>query len=434
MKTTTWTGPVVACLVFLWATVAWADGPPAGKVAAVPGALLQHTGEGPSWKPAKPGVSLAADTLLLALPEAEIDSLNGNVRLQLMADLWHRLPEPIYESAVVLHQPKGVDLDFTLDRGLVLVSHRRPRGEATVRVRFEAHVWDIVLEKPGTRIALVKVGRHAGGMRRTFEDATKPFQPDQPTSHVYLLVLSGDIELTTGGLCFALDAPPGPAVFHWSNVDGDEPAPRRLEQLPPFAQPLTAEERQLAETVNQRARKLNESPPAKVAAECLEDSDPRFRRMGVTLLGAIDSLEGLLNALQNPKHPEVREQAVVILRHWLGRKAGHDALLYQYLTSKRNLTPAQAAGFLQLLYGFSEEDAESPELYSTLLAYLNHDSIAVRELVRYHLYRLVPAGSEIPFDAADPPEKRAEAVKRWKVLIPPGELPPKAVPETSRRP
>ncbi|MCS6977755.1 MAG: hypothetical protein NZM31_12220 [Gemmatales bacterium] len=434
MKTIIRAGLAAVGLMVLGATAAWAEGPPAGKVAAVPGALLQR-GEGPTWKPVKPGVSVPAETLLLALPEAEIDSLNGNVRLQMLADLWRRLPEPIYESAVRLHPPKEVDLDLSLDRGLVILQHRRNRGEAKVNVRVGKHLWEIVLEKPETRVALMLVGRHAVGVRPFGADRSKPFQPEEsPTLNLYCLVLNGGIELTSNGVCYALDAPPGPAVFHWSNVDGDDAAPRRLEELPQFARPLTPEERKQAETVYARAKKLNEMPPGKVAAECLADPDPRIRMMGVTLLGATDDLDGLLAALQNPKHPEVREQAVIILRHWLGRQAGHDARLYEHLTSKLNLSPAQAAGFLQLLYGFSEHEAESPELYATLLAYLNHDSLMIRELVRYHLYRLVPAGSEIPFDAADPPEKRAEAVRRWKALIPPGELPPKVVPESDKRP
>lgn len=437
MNTTGWIRWVAGAILL---TATWqagivpavAQGPPAGKLVTAPGALLQRSGE--AWRPAKPGSSLAADTLLLALPEAEIDALNGNLRLHLMADLSRRLPEPIFESAVILHPPKNVDLDFTLERGLVLLQHRRSRGETTARVRFGSHVWDIVMEKPGTRLAVVVLGRHAPGIRPAFHDPGKPFQPEEPTLFAYLLVLSGGIELTSNGVCFALDAPPGPALFHWSSVDGDDLTPRRLEQLPAFAQPLTAEERQLAEAVAQRARKLNEAPPAKVAAECLEDANPRFRLMGVTLLGAVDDLEGLLAALEHPRHPEVREQAVIVLRHWLGRKPGQDALLYHHLTSKRHLTPAQAAGVLQLLYGFSDHDAESPELYSSLIAYLNHDALMIRELVRFHLYRLVPAGSDIPFDAADPPEKRAEAVKRWKALIPPGELPPRPEAKQKDRP
>jgi hypothetical protein len=145
----------------------------------------------------------------------------------------------------------------------------------------------------------------------------------------------------------------------------------------------------------------------------------------VTLMGATDDLDGLFAALNDPAHPEVRDHAVVIFRHWLGRKAGQDEALFKYLTDKQHLTPAQAGGFIQLLHGFSEEERETPELYSTLISYLKHDKLPVRELVRFHLYRLVPAGKDIPFDAAGSPESRAAAIKKWKALIPDGSLPPK---------
>ena len=49
--------------------------------------------------------------------------------------------------------------------------------------------------------------------------------------------------------------------------------------------------------------------------------------------------------------------------------------------------------------------------------------MAIRELSRLNLYALVPAGANIPYDAADP-VIRDSAHKRWQQLIPPGKLPP----------
>ncbi len=68
---------------------------------------------------------------------------------------------------------------------------------------------------------------------------------------------------------------------------------------------------------------------------------------------------------------------------------------------------------------------EQPETYETLIEYLNHKRLPVRELARWHLYHLAPVGRDIKYDAAAQPEERAKAAREWKDLIPTGKLPPK---------
>ena len=53
---------------------------------------------------------------------------------------------------------------------------------------------------------------------------------------------------------------------------------------------------------------------------------------------------------------------------------------------------------MQLLH--SPFDLDRPETYDALIAYLRHSRLPVRELARWHLYRLVPAGRKIVYDAA----------------------------------
>jgi len=424
-----WHVSLVAMLVCQAVGLAAQPSDAPAKLTASGGALLQHSpGSSPPWKAVKLGSPLPGDTLLIAVPEADIDSANGAVRLRMIADLARRLPEPVYESAVLLHKPtnKDIDLEVTLDRGLIILLNQKDKGPAAVRLHAGGHVWDLLLEQPDTRVALALIGRHAAGLRPYIQDPSKPFKPDDhPTLDLYLLVLKGEIELTTAGKCLAMNAPPGPAAFHWSNIDGDDSSPRKLDELPDFAKPPTPDELKLAAQILARAKTLNFLPIDKVLDEARKSSEARSRMAAVTLMGATDDLDGLFAALNDPAHPEVRDHAAVIFRHWLGRKAGQDEILYKYLTEKQRLTPAQAGGFIQLLHGFSEAERETPELYSTLISYLKHDKLPVRELVRFHLYRLVPAGKDIPFDAAGSPESRAAAIKKWKELIPDGSLPPK---------
>ena len=40
-----------------------------------------------------------------------------------------------------------------------------------------------------------------------------------------------------------------------------------------------------------------------------------------------------------------------------------------------------------------------------------------------HLYRLTPVGKDVAYDPAGPEEERDKAVKAWRDLIPPGQLP-----------
>ena len=61
--------------------------------------------------------------------------------------------------------------------------------------------------------------------------------------------------------------------------------------------------------------------------------------------------------------------------------------------------------------------------YQALIHYLAHDRAAVRELAAWHLYRLVPEGRKIAYDAAAAPAERARAQAAWRKLLPAGRVP-----------
>jgi hypothetical protein len=81
------------------------------------------------------------------------------------------------------------------------------------------------------------------------------------------------------------------------------------------------------------------------------------------------------------------------------------------------------------LHSFGEAELAQPELYTTLVRYLDNDSLGIRGLAHWHLVRLVPAGKQIEFNPLDPKEQRDKARAQWKKLIDEkiakGELPPK---------
>jgi hypothetical protein len=77
---------------------------------------------------------------------------------------------------------------------------------------------------------------------------------------------------------------------------------------------------------------------------------------------------------------------------------------------------------LQLLH--SPFDSKLPETYEALIGYLRHDKLPVRELARWHLQRLAPKITDIPYDAAGSAAEREKAYQEWKKRIPDGKLPP----------
>jgi hypothetical protein len=162
----------------------------------------------------------------------------------------------------------------------------------------------------------------------------------------------------------------------------------------------------------------------KALKEGVESNDPNLRLLSVIGLGAVDDLEGLGAALNDSKHADVRDNVIVVARQWIGRGPGQDAKLYQALLDK-GITPVHAEIVMQLLHSFGEAQLGRPETYETLIAYLNHPRVGTRELARWHLYRLVPEGKKIKYDAAAPEAERKKAQDEWKKLIPDGTVPEK---------
>jgi hypothetical protein len=214
---------------------------------------------------------------------------------------------------------------------------------------------------------------------------------------------------------------------------GPARSPARLPELPPWVRDGGKSE--AAKAVDAALKPLYESL-AKVSAEkalagLLADADQESdkkraaldRELAVTGFGAIDDLAHLLDALGDPKHPDVRALAVDTLRHWVGRAPGQDSQLAKYLRSK-DYSPAHTTIVLQLLHSYGADEIDDPLTYDLLISYLRHEKLPIRELAAWHLYRLAPAGQNIAYDPAGPAEERDKAFKAWKTLIPNGQLPP----------
>jgi hypothetical protein len=399
----------------------------AGKCVSAKASIMRREKAGKAWEVVGKNEKIYSGDLLIGLPGAKVASKNGAVRLLFLADLDRNSPYPIREAAVILHFNSKVDLSFTLNRGRVdLVNHKK-KGPATVRVRLRKAVWTLTLAKPGTSIALETYGRWPAGAHFT----PKPGPQDVPISDLLFLVLKGEVTLKHGDYEVALTAPPGPALIEWDSVNGMDESPKELEKLPPWAnekKATTPGGKDKLETLK-RFRKLVLSKGLDEAiATLLKSEKPYDRTLAVIAMGAFDDLKGLGKALAEAKHADVWDHGVLVLRHWIGRCPGQDQRLYQAIVKSGKVTPTYAVSIMQLLHSFGEDECARPELYQTLIDYLEHPRLAIRGLSYWHLSRLVPEGAKFSYNPLDPKTKRAAAVAKWRKLIPPGKMPPKSKP------
>jgi hypothetical protein len=246
------------------------------------------------------------------------------------------------------------------------------------------------------------------------------------------LVLKGRTQVRIGGAQQALSAPPGASTLHWDSVAGAEEGPAS-DKLPPWAEPKAADApaaKAVAAVADQYLARLKDATPDAALLQILADAEKEkdkdraaaARAFAIFGLAGLGDLGHVIDELADAKHEDARENAVVALRNWIGAQPDRDVYLYRVLTDVQGYTPAEAETVMQLLH--SPFILEQPETYETLIDYLSHKRLGVRELARWQLYHLAPVGRDIKYDAGAAPEERAKAVKQWKELIPTGQLPP----------
>jgi hypothetical protein len=427
--------PALALLGLLPRPVGAADEPKRPAVACTcasdTGTLLRREAPGRPWQVVAHQEALRPGDLLVGGGGAVLDSAGGAVRLDFLGDLAELSPYPVRECAVFLRDDPGADLSFALDRGRVDLINRKAQGPATVRVRVRDETWNLTLEGPGTRIALELYGRWPAGVPFTKEPGPK----DAPTLSLIFLVLKGEVLLQHGVHTNALRAPPGTALIEWDSVNGQDLAPHTLDELPPWARP-GAEDTPLARRKKEILAHYREVARAKSIDAALDELiasyDPAARRLAVFIMGALDDLPRLGKTLRESKHPDVWDNGVLALRHWIGRGPGQDQLLYDGLMRRGGYAPAQAETILQLLHSFGEAELARPETYEALIDYLDSDVLPLRGLAYWHLSRLVPAGKKLGYSPVESKDRREAAVRQWRELIPNGKLPPRPRPEADR--
>jgi uncharacterized protein (TIGR03000 family) len=399
------------------------DGKGVARNSSEAGALLRRSAEGKPWQPIGKNEGIPAEDLVVGIDVgAALVSKNGGVRMDFRGDFNGISPLPVLETAAILHEASDVDLDVTLDRGRIDLINMKDKGSATVRVHVRDRSADLILTAPGAHVAIEIYGRWPRGVPFTRE--LKP--GEGPALGVAILAIKGVVELRGKLRAVELRAPPGHALIEGDSLKDLEPLPRFVEKLPDWADDSVETDRgRKLKVLLGRFRKLVAEKGTGLALdEFVKSKDDAERRVAVIVMGALDDLPRLGQALLAGQSAVVWDAAVIGLRHWIGRCPGQDQKLYQFLIDLRGYKPAEADKVLQLLHSFSDEDVARPELYEMLINNLNDDKLGVRGLAHWHLVRLAPAGSKIAYDPLAPKEDRNRAIAAWRKLIPSGKLPP----------
>jgi hypothetical protein len=410
---------------------ALADPPPSGQTATVgkcvspAGTLLRRSNNQHTWEPVPTGEAISSADHLLALPgdKAAVEAADGGVRVTLWGNAPALGPWPPLESAVAMKPNAGGGLNLELDRGRLLATRISDTGSHRFRVQFGDQHWGVSLEEPGTEVSIERVA----GWLRGVSFSLKRLPHDVPRSAVVLWVLKGAVDLQAGAHHYSLRAPPGPAYFHWDSIRGQDSGPVRRDQLPDWLEEgsgTDAKRQEIRAAVQARRQGLCEGPAEKALLAGLREHEPQARSLAVYGLAAIDHWKQVARALNDSDHADVRESAVRALINWLGRKPSHEAELYHYLVNEQHASPRHAEITCQLLLGFPDEALGHPETYETLIAYLGHTRLPIRQLADWNLRQIAPAGRQIAYDPAGSAEERERAVQAWKKLIPTGKLPP----------
>jgi hypothetical protein len=404
---------------------------PVAKVLPDSAGLISSEGTGKEWIRVEPKESVHSRDLLVVIPglKAELEPRPNSVRLT----LWGNLPElsdsPVLESAVILHDSRAYDLDLTLMRGRIVLTNVKKEGPAKVWLRAQTGV-SLTLAEPGTSVALELYGRWLAGV---------PFSLKKRPGHAPVLlwevhVLKGRVDIKADDNEWSMSAPPGPSYFHGDSVRGpSEGGPQRRARLPEWADPKAEpppDAKVIREVVKRYQGRLKSRDPEEVRqdllAEAAKDKNKTRARMTRELMvyaaGALDDVVFVADTLASSKYPEMRLAAVVALRHWIGEGPGRDEMLYELWVGDMGFSKAEAQTVMQMLH--SPFVRNLPETYDTLIAYLGHGRLAIRQLAIWHLRRLAPAGRDIEYDPAASAKERARAIAAWRKLIPSGELPP----------
>jgi hypothetical protein len=339
----------------------------------------------------------------------------------------------LLDCSVTLYQNSKVDADLTLHRGRLYISNGA--NPATVIVRFWKEAWVVRLTAPNSEVGFDLVTRYT--------PAINYLDGEEPLAELYFVLLKGKADLLVDTFEFPnLSAPPGPSFYAWTNKGQRMLGPVNLPEIPP----AWNKEPPAGMAVNGMNLALKELamvlvPPKAVnivLKEGLSNTSMPARLLSIYALSAIDQVGDLLDQLgdEDPNHVLERDEATYALRRWISRDAKHNMALYNVKTQTgilidKRYMQAEAETLLTLLHGLSnprEKGADDPKSkLGLLINNMSSSRVAIRHVAHYLLDALTNSIPKRPtFNAAEPPELREAAVKKFREMLESGALTPPA--------
>jgi hypothetical protein len=150
--------------------------------------------------------------------------------------------------------------------------------------------------------------------------------------------------------------------------------------------------------------------------EAVSDKQRWLRTIGIITLGGIDEVDYVLRSMDDEENPDVSFMALNTLGHFLGRRAGQDAILHAALL-RRDFTQEDADLFLQMLRGFDRNNRATTE---AMLLKLNHNRLSMRMLAFGQMVFLFKNDKIIPnYSPLAPRDHRERAIEAVRAKLVP---------------
>jgi hypothetical protein len=319
----------------------------------------------------------------------------------------HTLEVTLYGGARVRLEPglgEGL-LMMTIDRGRV--AFRRPlAGEnqepVSISLNLRGQLAELTLHEPGTQCA-VEVSPRAPQGRR----------PDP-----LLPLPEGGVHVVAGTVALAWNGAPAVAIGSDIGYAAWPVTPNPLSVGPQRAIPnwLAPEGIPLTSADKTRHRMFEkefavDQPVSMSIPALVSDRREAISSLATYTLGLVDDVPMLVKALQS-EHEETRLAAIWCLRGWLPTDPNNTALLTMEV--ERFFPDDDVADVVDLLWGYSLEDARDKTISGQLVAWMDHKQIAIRELAFSHVSRLTGRNSAHGYrpNLADSP--RNAALMGWR--------------------
>lgn len=407
----------LGCFLLLSVPVIAGDQTNPAKQRSAIGTLLTRAGADAAWTTPLLGAAIKKDSFLLTLPGARgvVDSRGGALGLTLAGNLPDFSATPVLECAIQIHDPAERDVDFTLDRGRIILENRK-NTRAKARIHIQDKRLDIELLGKDSVVAVELFSRWPVGTH--FQK--KPKADHKPLGELFLFVLKGKAEVFLENEKHPME---GPSYCRWDTAKGAE-GPLALPKLPEWADPAadtSAKAGGLHTAVEKLRRTIADKGLEKGLAYAMAQPGT-VAEVAILSAVALEKVGSVWTVLNEGKSTAARAAAANALRHFIDRGSKQALSLHEQLMAQK-VKAGQAEIVLELMHGIGPEARNRPETYDTLISYLGSDLQAIRELAHRNLIFLAPAGRSITFDAAASADARAKSQAGWRKLIPEGRVP-----------